>query len=101
MANKKSIEVKPVEPVCDDCESVCKGCEVVEASETEIAVTEQPVEALLAHGWGNTYVVKDEASYAVLGAILKPAGKTGHEYALHLYEINGGKPLTAGTVIKL
>lgn len=102
MANKKPVvNSEPVELSCDDCLEPCEGCPVTELIEPQIEVVEQPVEAVLAHGWANTYVVKAEASYAVLGASLKPAGMSSHEYALHLHSINGGKPLTAGTIIKL
>jgi hypothetical protein len=105
LASKKSVPVEPVEEVievsAECCQEDCGDCPLVQPSETENTVVEPAAEALLAHGWANTYVVKVEASYAVLGAALKPDGFTGHGYASYLYELNGGKPLKAGTVIKL
>lgn len=47
------------------------------------------------------YVAEAGDTYASLGKKFAPAGVTGFEHAKHLFAVNGGKPLAAGTEVIL
>lgn len=72
-----------------------------EAEEAVLEAAEAPVEELPVVGQANTHIAQDGDTYASLGDRFKPAGKTKHEHAVHLFTLNGGKPIIPGTVIKL
>lgn len=62
---------------------------------------EAPSEPVAEAAGVNTYLVQDGDSYASVAARLKPAGVKSHDYAQHLYTLNGSQPLLAGRSIKL
>lgn len=81
---------KKIEPVIDPVELV-EDEPVIEPIEVIIDVAPQ----------STTHLVSDGETYPMIAAILKPVGMTSHQYAKHLYAINGGTPLVAGKIIKL
>jgi hypothetical protein len=48
-----------------------------------------------------TYTADEGDTYPSIAGAFKPAGMTKHEYAKHLFAINGGRNITAGVEIKL
>lgn len=79
MAAKKKFAPKPVETV----------------EELAVEVVELPPTP------PTTYTAIAGDTYPAIAGKFKPADKSKHEYALYLFSKNGGKPLTAGTTIKL
>lgn len=75
--------------------------EVEEVLEAPQEALEAPVEAPADIEQAKTYTAQDGDTYASLGDKFKPAGKTKHEHAKHLFALNGGKSIVPGTVIKL
>lgn len=73
----------------------------IEPQEDPQEALEAPVEAPVAVERPKTYTVQDGDTYASLGDKFKPAGKSKHEHAKHLFALNNGKALIHGTVIKL
>lgn len=47
------------------------------------------------------YIVLEGDSYASIADKHKPAKMTKHDYAVELYEKNGGKALAAGVIVNL
>lgn len=86
-------------PVGTDLENVAlpepvEAEDAVEEPETVLETPKPLVE-------GNVWVADESVSYAVLAARFLPDGWKKHAYAVHLYEINKGKPVNAGTQVKL
>lgn len=61
---------------------------------TDAVVYEKPVVE-------ETTIAKPDDTYASLAARLKPAGMSGFEYATILLALNGGKKISAGSVVRL
>lgn len=94
MATKKKAAV-PVESVIDD-EFQCCGkdeCEVCPFDDVAPVVVD-PVTS-------GTYVAVDGDTYSAIAGKLKPQGMTKHEYAMKLYELNAGKQVVAGMIVRL
>lgn len=72
-----------------------------EVVEEVIETPESPVEAPAVIEQAKTYTAQDGDTYASLADKFKPAGKSKHEHAKHLFALNGGKSIVPGTVIKL
>lgn len=93
--NNKPADIKLEDKIEDCCDSdlelteKCDDCPVVEVA--------PKIETLS----GRFYTAVEGDSYASIAAKHKPAGISTHAHATTLFALNGGKTVTAGTIIKL
>ena len=67
-----------------------------------VDIVEAPVEVTeVAVAAAGTVIATEADTYASIAAAHKPAKLTKHEYAVALYELNGGKALAAGVTVTL
>lgn len=72
-----------------------------EAVEVSQEAVEAPVEVFETAEQGNTYIVTEEDTWAVIAARFNPGGMTNFEYAKHLMLVNGQRSIYAGMEVKL
>ena len=94
MATKKKLDLIVEQAMTDDVQCCGKN----ECVDCPFDVVEPVVVAPVAAG---TYLAVDGDSYPAIAGKFKPVGMTKHEYAVKLFELNGGKQVVAGMIVKL
>lgn len=90
-------EIPVIEPAPCCGKDECEDCPLEAPQEAAEAPQEAPKPAV----GPKTYLAQDGDSYASIAAAHLPAGQTKHAYATHLFSVNGGKSISAGTKVTL
>lgn len=97
MAKKQTLTNFTIEPINTDSVTCCGKDECTNCPFDESATKPDLTVAKAA----KTYVAKDGDTYASIASMFKLKHENNHEFATHLFILNSGKVIVAGTTIQL